>query len=397
MKILKQNNDNNFLVNLKQIIQQARQKAYSAINFAQVEANWLLGQRIVEQEQNGAERAEYGKYVIKIASEELTKEFGRGFSERNLENFRRFYLMFSHLQIRETVSPELKQISQTVSAELKQIRQTASAQLEEISPTVSAELEILPAKPQLLPLLSWSHYERLMRVENPVARRWYMNEAAEQMWAVRTLDRNISTQYYERILMSQIKEPVIEEMQKKTTDFQQDKLAFIKNPTVMEFLGLPANRGYVEKDIEKAIINNLQQFLIELGKGFAFVGRQQLIRTEAEDYFIDLVFYNYILKCFVLIDLKMGKITHQDVGQMDMYVRMFDEIKRSDSDNPTIGIVLCSETDKDIARYSILKGNEQLFATKYKLFLPTDEELRTEIERQKEILKQQFKVSKSIS
>ena len=390
MQLIKQNNDNNFLANLKKIIQQARQKAYSAINFAQVEANWLLGQRIVEQEQNGAERAEYGKYVIKIASEELTKEFGKGFSKSNLENFRRFYLMFSHLQIAQTVSGQFKPIQKTLSPKLNEIQGTLSPQLEQILPTLSAELEILPA-PQPLPLLSWSHYERLMRVENPVARQWYMTEAAEQMWTVRTLDRNISTQYYERMLISQIKEPVIKEMQDKTADFQRDKRAFIKNPTVMEFLGLPANASYVERDIETAIINNLQQFLIELGKGFAFVGRQQLIRTEAEDYYIDLVFYNYILKCFVLIDLKMGKITHQDVGQMDMYVRMFDEMKRIEGDNPTIGIVLCSETDKDIARYSILKGNEQLFATKYKLFLPTDEELRTEIERQKEILKIQFR------
>ncbi|MCL2040929.1 MAG: PDDEXK nuclease domain-containing protein [Bacteroidales bacterium] len=390
MQHSKQNNDNSFLANLKQIIQQARQRAYSAINFAQVEANWLLGQRIVEQEQNGAERAEYGKYVIKIASEELTKEFGSGFSKRNLENFKRFYLMFSELQIAQTVSAQFKPIGATVSPQLKEIQETVSPELKQIPQTLSAQLEISSANPQPLPLLSWSHYERLMRIENPVARQWYMTEAAEQMWAVRTLDRNISTQYYERMLLSQMKEPVIKEMHEKTTGFQQDKLAFIKNPTVMEFLGLPSNSGYVEKDIEKAIINNLQQFLIELGKGFAFVGRQQLIRTEAEDYFIDLVFYNYILKCFVLIDLKMGKITHQDVGQMDMYVRMFDEMKRIEGDNPTIGIVLCSETDKDIARYSILKGNEQLFATKYKLFLPTDEELRAEIERQKEILRQQF-------
>jgi predicted nuclease of restriction endonuclease-like (RecB) superfamily len=217
-----------------------------------------------------------------------------------------------------------------------------------------------------------------------------MHEAAEQMWSYRTLDRNINTQYYERLLLSQIKEPVIKEMQEKTKHFQHDKLTFIKNPAVLEFLGLPGNSGYVEQDIEKAIIDNLQKFLMEMGKGFAFVARQQLLRTEAEDYYIDLTFYNYILKCFVLIDLKMGKINHQDVGQMDMYVRIFDEMKRGEGDNPTIGIVLCSETDRDIARYSILKGNEQLFASKYKLYLPTEEELRAEIIRQKEILKLQF-------
>jgi len=382
MQLTKQNNDNNFLAQLKQIIQQARQKAYSAINFAQVEANWLLGQRIVEQEQNGAERAEYGKYVIKLASQELTKEFGGGFSERTLRQFRQFYLMFPEFSIRRTL------FAKSSDEKLLLEKNTLSSDNEANTNLAITARQI--SEPSFH-LLSWSHIQRIMRVENSAARAWYLTEAAEQTWTVRTLDRNISTQYYERMLLSQIKEPVTKEMQEKTAEFQQDKLAFIKNPTVMEFLGLPANSGYMEKDIEKAIIDNLQQFLIELGKGFAFVGRQQLIRTEAEDYFIDLVFYNYMLKCFVLIDLKMGKITHQDVGQMDMYVRMFDEIKRGEGDNPTIGIVLCSETDKDIARYSILKGNEQLFATKYKLFLPTDEELRAEIERQKEILKQQFK------
>jgi predicted nuclease of restriction endonuclease-like (RecB) superfamily len=229
-----------------------------------------------------------------------------------------------------------------------------------------------------------------MRVDNPDAREWYMREAAEQSWSYRTLDRNVNTQYYERLLSSQVKAPVAAEMRKKTKAFQDDKLAFIKNPTVLEFLGLPGNAGHTEAELERAILSNLQQFLIELGRGFAFVARQKLIRTEAEDYFVDLIFYNYKLKCFVIIDLKIGKVSHQDVGQMDMYVRMFDERERGVDDNPTLGIVLCSETDHDIARYSVLKGSEQLFATKYKLFLPTDDELRAEIERQKELLRLQF-------
>ena len=224
-----------------------------------------------------------------------------------------------------------------------------------------------------------------MRVENVTARNWYMREASEQMWSVRTLDRNINTQYYERLLLSQVKEPVENEMKEKTTMFQQDKLEFIKNPTVLEFLGLPNNKSYKEKDLEKAILDNMSDFLMELGKGFAFVARQQLIRTESEDYYIDLVFYNYLLKAFVLVDLKVGKITHQDVGQMDMYVRMYDELKRTEGDNPTIGILLCSQTDKDIARYSILKGSEQIFTSKYQLLLPSEEELANEIRRQKEI------------
>jgi predicted nuclease of restriction endonuclease-like (RecB) superfamily len=229
-----------------------------------------------------------------------------------------------------------------------------------------------------------------MRITNKEARDWYMKEAVEQMWSYRTLDRNISTLYYERMLASQVKEPVEAEMKEKTKVFQRDKLAFIKSPSVLEFLGLPGKAGYSEADLEGAIISHLQDFILELGKGFAFVERQQLIRTEAQDYYIDLVFYNYMLKCFVLFDLKIGKITHQDVGQMDMYVRMYDELKRSEGDGPTIGVVLCSETDSDIARYSILKGNEHLFATKYKLYLPTDDELRAEIEKSKADLRIQL-------
>ncbi len=207
------------------------------------------------------------------------------------------------------------------------------------------------------------------------------------------MQRNISTQYYYRLLQTQKKELVKAEMLEKSAPRPQDRLEFIKNPVVAEFLGLSSNTDFTESDIENCILGNLQKFLLELGKGYAFVARQQHIRTEKEDYFIDLVFYNYILKCYVLIDLKAGKITHQDVGQMDMYVRMYDELKRREDDNPTLGILLCTETDEDIARFSVLHGNEQLFATKYKLYLPTEEELRAEIETQKTIflLQQQEK------
>ena len=203
------------------------------------------------------------------------------------------------------------------------------------------------------------------------------------MWSVRTLQRNVSSQYYYRILKTQKKDLVEKEMKRQTAAFQQDKLEFIKNPVITEFLGFSMDSDYTESDLEKSILSNLQKFLMELGKGYAFVARQQHIHTEKQDYYIDLVFYNYILKCFVLIDLKTEKITHQDVGQMDMYIRMYDEMKRGEGDNPTIGIVLCSDTDEDIARYSIMHGNEQLFASKYKLYLPTEEELRVEIETQK--------------
>ena len=225
----------------------------------------------------------------------------------------------------------------------------------------------------------------LLQVTDADARAWYEKEAYEQTWSVRTLQRNINTQYYNRLVMSKDKQPVINEMKEKTALLQQEKASFVKNPYILEFLGLPEKPSITESKLESAIINYLQKFLMELGKGYAFVARQQHIHTEKEDYYIDLVFFNYLLNCFVLIDLKIDKITHQDVGQMDMYVRMYDELKKKPEHNPTLGIVLCSETDEDIARYSVLKGNEQLFASKYRLCLPTDEQLRAEIEAQKEI------------
>ena len=233
------------------------------------------------------------------------------------------------------------------------------------------------------------------KLADSVARSWYEKEAYEQTWSVRTLQRNINTQYYYRILQSQHKDLVEQEMLEKTSSFQNDKLEFVKNPVIAEFLGLSSNTDFTETDLETGIISNIQKFLMEMGKGYAFVARQQHIKTEKEDYFIDLVFYNYILKCFVLIDLKTGKITHQDVGQMDMYIRMYDELKKGADDNPTLGIVLCTETDEDIARYSVLHGNEQLFASKYKLYLPTEEELRKEIETQKTMFYLQQKEKQS--
>ena len=377
-ELIKNQEERDFLESLKHIVRSARGMAYASINFAQVQANWLLGQRIVEQMQKGEEKAEYGAYVIKLASEALTEEFGKGFSITNIKSFRKFFLTFKDLSIGFTAWSESTPIGQAVPAQFPpNIQQTMSVKSKQ------KMRQAMPAR------LTWTHFERLMRVEDAAARDWYMREASEQMWSYRTLDRNINTQYYERMLISQLKEPVEQEMKEKTAAFQRDKLEFIKNPTVLEFLGLPGNKGYQEKDLEQAILDNLSDFLMEMGKGFAFVARQQLIRTEAEDYYIDLVFYNYLLKAFVLVDLKVGKITHQDVGQMDMYVRMYDELKRTEGDNPTIGILLCSQTDKDIARYSILKGNEQLFASKYKLILPTEEELAKEISRQKEIFQLQ--------
>jgi predicted nuclease of restriction endonuclease-like (RecB) superfamily len=238
--------------------------------------------------------------------------------------------------------------------------------------------------------LTWSHYRRLLSVTDPQAREWYAKEAAEQMWSYATLNRNISTQYYERLLLSQEKAPVEQEMKALTRGFDNDKLEFVKNPVVAEFLGIAPTKAFVETELETAILNNLEKFLLELGKGFSFVERQKLIRTEAKDYFIDLVFYNFKLKCFVLIDLKVGQITHQDVGQMEMYVNMYDQNIREDGDNPTLGIVMCSETDADIARY-MLNDNKNVFMSKYLLCLPSKEQLKNEIERQKALFALQQK------
>lgn len=367
----KYNDEDNMLVNdLRSIVSKARSKAFAAVNYSLVERNWRIGKRIVEQEQNGASRAEYGKHVIEIASAALTEEFGKGFSYTNIANYKRFYLTFNNLQILQTVSEEFKkQKHQTLSDESSLLPQKDQTQ------SIQSELRLLP----------WSHYERLIRVEDKKAREWYAKEAFEQGWSFRTLNRNINTLYYERLLMSKKKQPVVNEMQDKTKAYQQDKLEYIKSPVVLEFLGLPEDTSLAESKLETAIINNLEKFLMEMGKGYALVARQQHIRTEENDYYIDLVFYNYLIKSFILVDLKVNRITYQDVGQMDMYLQMYDKMKKGPDDNPTIGIILCTETDSDVARYSTLAKNDQMFAAKYKLYLPDKEDLRREIERQKEL------------
>ena len=367
----KYNDEDNMLVNdLRSIVSKARSKAFAAVNYSLVERNWRIGQRIVEEEQNGTSRAEYGKHVIEVASAALTKEFGKGFSYTNIANYKRFYLTFSDLQILQTVSEEFKkQKHQTLSDESSLLPQKGQ------TPPAQFELRFLP----------WSHYERLIRVEDKKAREWYAKEAFEQGWSFRTFNRNINTLYYERLLMSTKKQPVVDEMQDKTKAYQQDKLEYIKSPVVLEFLGLPEDTSLAESKLETAIINNLEKFLMEMGKGYALVARQQHIRTEENDYYIDLVFYNYLIKSFILVDLKVNRITYQDVGQMDMYLQMYDKMKKGPDDNPTIGIILCTETDSDVARYSTLAKNDQMFAAKYKLYLPDKEDLRREIERQKEL------------
>lgn len=349
--IIKTSNTGDIYKDAQNIIEQTRNYAYQAINTALVQRNWQLGKRIAEEEMQGENRAEYGKEVIKQLSDYLSKKYGKGFTKSNLYQFVQFYKSFP-----------------------------------EIFHSVSGKSTIL----------SWTHYRTLLRVTDKSAREWYMQEAINEMWSVRTLDRNIASQYYFRLLQSQNKELLKSEMQQITAPYQQDKLEFIKNPVVAEFLGLSPNSDFSETKLESSIITHIQKFVMELGKGYAFVARQQLIRTDMGDFFIDLVFYNYILKCFLLIDLKTSRITHQDVGQMDMYVRMYDNLKLTEGDNPTIGLILCSETSKDMARYSVLHDNERLYQAQYLTFLPSIDQLSKEIELQKEIFKlQQDKESNS--
>lgn len=327
------------VTDVKNIIALGQKEAYNAASKAMVLTYWNVGKRIVEQEQAGNTRAEYGKALVEVLAKELTREYGNSYSKRNLQYFRKFYLYF----------PDEAIVNACVHN------------------------------------LNWTQFRSLLRVSDENARIWYMNEAAKEGWSSRTLDWNISTQYYDRLLKSPTKENVIAEMKEKTSDYQKNSFELLKNPIMAEFLGFKNEDSYLESDLEAAIISHIRDFLMEMGRGFAFVARQQHIVTETEDYYIDLVFYNIELKCYVLIDLKMGKITHQDVGQIDMYVRMYDELKCKPGDNPTIGILLCSETDEDIARYSVLHDNDHLFMSKYLTCLPTKEQLKVEIERQKEI------------
>lgn len=315
---------------IAEVVAQARQQVRQVVNQHMVQAYWHIGRLIVEQEQQGQERAEYGKRQLKLLSERLQGEFGKGFDVGNLRNMRQFYLTF-------------------------------------------------PKHYTLRSVLSWSHYRSLMRIENPTARQWYADEAADQNWSVRALERQIGTLYYERLLASKDKSVVELEAQEKTEPLRDDPKNYLRDPYILDFLNLQ-DKTYQESDLEQAIVTNLQQFLLELGKGFAFVERQQRIRTDDGDYFIDLVFYNFHLKCFLLIDLKMHKLTHQDVGQMDMY----EEQKRRPDDNPTIGLILCSERNNTVAKYSVLSESKQLFASKYLTALPSEEELAQELERERE-------------
>ncbi len=329
------------IADIREIAHRYRTKAAVQLNAAIVDERWEIGKRIVEEEQNGELRAEYGANLLKVLSKRLTIEMGKGYSPRALAYYRQLYIYFPDRKILQT----------------------------------------------RLQNLTWSHLQAILGEKNEKARFWYIDEAVQQMWSVKTLERNIGSQYYHRLLASNDRNAVREEMEELTArdNILIEPEQYIKSPVVTEFLGIAKDATYTESELENALITHLQQFIMELGKGYAFVERQQHIVTDAGDYYIDLVFYNYLLKCFVLIDLKTTKISHQDVGQMDMYVRMYDDLKRTQGDNPTIGILLCSETSEDIAKYSILNGSKQLFASKYLTYLPSEAELRREIETQKRV------------
>jgi len=337
-KIKKVDSPAEFYEDIRKILTQARNKAYTAVNVVMVEAYWNVGRRIVEEEQQGKKKADYGVKLIGELSVRLSKDFGKGFDERNLFYMRQFYLCF----------PKLNALRSE---------------------------------------LSWTHYRLLMRMENENARDFYIEECAKSNWSTRQLERQINSFYYERLLASKNKLPV-----KREADARAKKLAVspeeqIKDPYVLEFLGLKEGASLKENRLEQALIEQLQKFLLELGRGFSFVARQMRISTETQHFYIDLVFYNYLLKCFVIIDLKTTKLAHQDIGQMDMYVRMFEDKMKQPGDNPTIGIILCTEKDETVVKYSVLKDSKKLFASKYKLYLPSEKELKDEIEREKHILR----------
>lgn len=326
---------------IKTTIEEARNRAKQSINHIMTEAYWHIGRLIVEEEQQGSERATYGEGLIKELSQRLSEEYGKGFSQRNLRSMRSFYLVFP--------------IWQTLSAKL-----------------------------------SWSHYLLILKVEDNSAREWYIKECEASNWSVRALERQINSHYFERILLSKDKISVEEEAKANTKELVYTAKEFVKDPYVLEFLNLSQNERLYESDLENALISDIQKFLLELGRGFAFVSRQKRVSLEDDNFYIDLVFYNYLLKCFVLIDLKAGKLTHQDVGQMDMYVKLFDDTQKAQDDNPTVGIILCSDKNETVVKYSNI-DNKTIFASKYKLYLPSAQELKEELEKEKMLLESKEK------
>nr|MBF0223260.1 DUF1016 family protein [Desulfobulbaceae bacterium] len=319
-----------FFEDVRLILRKARQQSYVSVNSIMVQAYWDVGKRIVEEEQGGKERAVYGKGLIEALSRELGEEFGKGFSVANLKNFRQFYQAFPDVEKSYALRSQL----------------------------------------------SWTHLRLIMRVKSDTARKYYLKDASEQNWSSRQLEREIKSMSYERLL----KAPKSENEGLEVAPSKSRPENFIKDPYVLEFLGLQETGGELESELESAILGKLKNFLLELGKGFSFVGQQFRISSETKHFYVDLVFYNYLLKCFVLIDLKTGSLSHQDIGQMDMYVRMFDDLKRGEDDNPTLGLILCSDKDETVVKYSVLNDSQQLFASKYLRVLPSEDELRRALE-----------------
>lgn len=330
---------NSLVSDVRSIIEEGRKKAFSVAGKVAILTYWNVGRRIVEEEQQGNSRADYGKKIIPALAESLTSKYGSGYSKRNLAYYRKFYLEFSDFEILHTHVQNL----------------------------------------------NWSHIRRILSVSNPEARNWYLKTAAKDMWSVKTLDRNISTQYYERRLAAQC-----DENNELVLQSESDPMEYIKNPMVAEFMGFRRDKNYSESQLEQALVDNLEKFILELGRGFAFVERQKHIVTDTADFYIDLVFYNFKMKRFVIFELKTHKLTHQDIGQLDMYVRMYDDLVKGTDDAPTIGVLLCTDTDSTIARYSVLHESDQLFATKYMTYMPTEDELRNEIEQQKQFFLEQY-------
>jgi predicted nuclease of restriction endonuclease-like (RecB) superfamily len=329
--------NNQLIIDIRTLLISSREELQLSINTTMVQTYWNIGRIIVEDEQNGNDRAEYGKQLLQQIAKSLTDEFGKGFDITNLRKMRQFYHLFPK------------------------------------QGTVRLEL-------------SWSHYRRLIRIENKAARQWYVDEIISNNWSARALDRQVSKLYYERLLSSKEKIPVMEEAKEKTDVLQITPKDILRDPYIFDFLNLPS-QSLLESEVEQSLIDNIQNFLLELGYSFAFVSRQKRLNVEEQDFYIDLVFYNFKLKCFLLIDLKIGKLTHQDVGQMDTYVRIYDKFEKGEDDNPTIGLILCSEKSEAVAKYSVLSDSKQLFSSKYLPFLPTEEELRRELLRERDLLK----------
>lgn len=335
---LNQSLSDSFLNDVRAIIEQGRQQAYIAVANSQLVTFWNIGRRIVEEDQNGSDRAKYGSHLLLELSKKLQAEYGTSYSDRNLRSYRQFYLSFRDMKIWN----------------------------------------------ELVPNLTWTHIRKVLPISSEEARIWYLRQASQCMWSTETLGRNIASQYYERRLAYQ-RENSEQTLPAAIAPFnEKDPLEYIKNPTIAEFMGLSRDTKYNESQLEQALIDNLEKFILELGRGFAFVERQQHIATDLDDFYIDLVFYNFRMKRFVIFELKTHEMTHADVGQLDMYVRMYDDIMKADDDNPTIGVLLCTDTSTTIARYSVLNDSQQLFAAKYMTYMPTEDELRREIDRQKQ-------------